>query len=227
MMEGKTKKASVKMSSIEMERVISTEEELLLNGRCQYKTGKCMRPRARKKNGQLLRICEMHRKHQNDVKRRSDQKHRKMKKLNNVHQGQSPPMKPENESGMSSIHSNVFTDLEEVVEPMLMTSLVNNTNQALPSSSVHMERIPDISTASNGDHTYSQQSIQQQATLERRVGTFEAHHQVDTTKFAPLAFDYQRCLMERRGNISLENSSSWSNRRDLREDTDLLNYFLH
>ncbi|CCI43501.1 hypothetical protein ABG067_005312 [Albugo candida] len=48
---------------------------------CSYKTGRCPNERAQKPNGKLLRLCEYHRKLQNQTKRRSDLKHRRQRAL--------------------------------------------------------------------------------------------------------------------------------------------------
>ncbi|OQS05750.1 hypothetical protein THRCLA_02164 [Thraustotheca clavata] len=42
--------------------------------KCQYKTGTCTNMRTTKKNGKLLMLCELHRRKQNEIKKRSDRK---------------------------------------------------------------------------------------------------------------------------------------------------------
>ena len=46
--------------------------------KCQYKTGKCMKPRAVKRSGQLHSLCEEHRMKQNLIQRRSDRKYQSL-----------------------------------------------------------------------------------------------------------------------------------------------------
>ncbi|KAH9127811.1 hypothetical protein LEN26_008069 [Aphanomyces euteiches] len=47
--------------------------------KCQYKTGTCTNMRTTKKNGKLLMLCELHRKKQNEIKKRSDRKQSAMR----------------------------------------------------------------------------------------------------------------------------------------------------
>ncbi|RHY06658.1 hypothetical protein DYB37_002216 [Aphanomyces astaci] len=47
--------------------------------KCQYKTGTCTNERTTKKNGKLLMLCELHRKKQNEIKKRSDRKQSAMR----------------------------------------------------------------------------------------------------------------------------------------------------
>ncbi|EQC42248.1 hypothetical protein SDRG_01082 [Saprolegnia diclina VS20] len=47
--------------------------------KCQYKTGTCTNMRTTKKNGKLLMLCELHRRKQNEIKKRSDRKQSAMR----------------------------------------------------------------------------------------------------------------------------------------------------
>ena len=48
---------------------------------CKYKSLKCPHPRALRKDGTMLRLCEYHRKHQNEAKKRSDIKLKRIRSL--------------------------------------------------------------------------------------------------------------------------------------------------
>ena len=57
-------------------------------GKCRYKSGKCFRERALKRNGQAHTLCDGHRIRQNAHQRKSDRKHREMHSAKNMMQQQ-------------------------------------------------------------------------------------------------------------------------------------------
>lgn len=66
----------------------SSQSGNLLKGACQYKTGKCLKERAVKRNGELHSLCEEHRLKQNLIQRRSDRKYQSVHAQKRRHKSQ-------------------------------------------------------------------------------------------------------------------------------------------
>ena len=59
----------------------SLSDSTLSQTPCQYKSQKCKNKRATRRDGTLLRLCEFHRTHQNEAKKRSDMKLKNQRKF--------------------------------------------------------------------------------------------------------------------------------------------------
>ncbi|OQR82358.1 hypothetical protein ACHHYP_16181 [Achlya hypogyna] len=85
--------------------------------KCQYKTGTCTNMRTTKKNGKLLMLCELHRRKQNEIKKRSD---RKQSALRMTRRLEAKMKAGKHDDGTSSSGSDEFSLRRKLKRPDIM-----------------------------------------------------------------------------------------------------------